>query len=230
MKRVLVVDDDPDILDSLILLLEHTYAVTAAEDGAVALELVEKQTFDVVVLDLMMPVLDGTRFLVELRQRGIQVPVILISAHQDLNAHEVHHRQLGAISSLRKPFNIQELERRLEEALRQGGPGGGAPGTGGEGNGLTASHGPTSGGQSARAARLAHGPPLLTEPAQCTSAGGCPSSTHRLVVSSQVMGKNGSNDRPVRGCLQMAGSRIFFPGLLGSSFSHLMAGNTPTAS
>src|ERR1044071_3245846 len=115
MKRVLIVDDDPDILDSLTLLLELTYAVTTAGDGAVALELVKKQTFDVVVLDLMMPVVDGTRFLVELRQRGIQVPVILISAHRDLDAQEQHHRQLGAFACLRKPFNIQELERRLEE-------------------------------------------------------------------------------------------------------------------
>ncbi len=223
MKRVLIVDDDPDILDSLTLLLELTYAVTAAEDGAVALELVEKQTFDVVVLDLMMPVLDGTRVLKELRQRGIQVPVILVSAHRDLDALAAQHRQLGAFASLRKPFNIQELERRLEEALNQGSPSGGTSGAGGSGHGMPPSRGPTRGGQSYHAARLAHGPPFVPDPAQCTNAGGWPSSTHRLVVSSQVMGKNGSNDNPERGCLQISGSRT-------PSFSHRMAGNTPTAS
>jgi DNA-binding response OmpR family regulator len=234
MKRVLLVDDDPDILDSLTLLLELTYVVTAAEDGAVALELVEKQTFDVVVLDLMMPVLDGTRFLKELRNRDIQVPVILISAHRNLDSHEAQHRALGAFASLRKPFDIQELERRLEEALARGGPEGGSSGAGGSGNGMPPPRGPTSGGQSTRAARLTHGPPFVTDPAQCTSAGGWPSSTHRLVVSSQVMGKSGSNDDPERGCLQTSGSRtvMVFPGLLGSGacFSHRMAGNTPTAS
>ncbi|HEX8438827.1 response regulator [Archangium sp.] len=114
MKRVLVVDDDPDILDSLTLLLEATYAVTPAEDGAVALELVARQEFDAVVLDLMMPVLDGTQFLEQLREQGIQVPVILISAHRDLDET---HRRLGAFAALRKPFNILELEQRLEEAL-----------------------------------------------------------------------------------------------------------------
>ncbi len=147
MKRVLIVDDDPDILDSLTMLLEANYAVTPAEDGAIALEVVGSQEFDVVVLDLMMPVLDGTRFLVELRQRGIHIPVILISAHRDLDNQEERHRQLGAFASLRKPFDIRELERRLEEALGTGGSGG-PQGTGGAGN-MPPPRGPTRGGQNA---------------------------------------------------------------------------------
>jgi DNA-binding response OmpR family regulator len=162
MKRVLLVDDDPDIRDSLTLLLELSYAVTPAEDGAVALELMKAQRFDAVVLDLMMPVLDGTRFLEELHQLGIQVPVILISAHRDL---EERHRRLGVFSYLRKPFNIVELEKRLAQALRPGGTGG-PLGCGGTGD--TALRG-------------------SREPDQGTSAGGWPSSTHRLVVSSQAM-------------------------------------------
>jgi DNA-binding response OmpR family regulator len=117
MKRVLIVDDDPDILDSLTMLLETHYAVTPVEDGTSALELLKQQEFDAVVLDLMLPVFDGTRVLEELRQQGNPVPVILISAHRDLDRQETQHRQLGAFASLRKPFNIQELEKRLEEAL-----------------------------------------------------------------------------------------------------------------
>ncbi|OJT17089.1 hypothetical protein BO221_47630 [Archangium sp. Cb G35] len=124
MKRLLVVDDDPDILESLTMLLESRYAVTPAEDGNAALELLGEQTFDAVVLDLMLPVLNGTRVLQELRQRGHTVPVILISAHQELDRQEGRHRELGAFSSLRKPFNIQELEKQLEQAL---GPSGGPP-------------------------------------------------------------------------------------------------------
>ncbi|MFY0528051.1 response regulator transcription factor [Archangium gephyra] len=120
MKRLLVVDDDPDILDSLTMLLETRYAVTPAEDGTLALELMGQQSFDAVVLDLMMPVLDGTRVLQEMRQRGNPTPVILISAHRDLEKQEVRHQQLGAFASLRKPFSIQELEKRLEEALHPG--------------------------------------------------------------------------------------------------------------
>ena len=129
-KRLLLVDDDPDILDSLALLLEDRYAVTLAEDGALALALVERQQFDAVVLDLMMPVLDGTRFLAVLRQRGIETPVILISAHRDLEKHEAQHRLLGAFSSLRKPFEIRELEMRLEQALRTSDPGDSSGGSG----------------------------------------------------------------------------------------------------
>ncbi|ATB43098.1 hypothetical protein CYFUS_008577 [Cystobacter fuscus] len=127
-KRLLLVDDDPDILDSLALLLEQQYDITVAEDGMSALALVEQQRFDAVVLDLMMPVLDGTRFLQTLRQRGdLQTPVILISAHRDLDKHMMLHRRLGAFASLRKPFDIQELEKRLEQALSQREPGGWAP-------------------------------------------------------------------------------------------------------
>jgi DNA-binding response OmpR family regulator len=121
MKRVLVVDDDPDILEALTLLLETRYAITSAGNGALALELMTRHAFDAVVLDLMLPGLDGTRVLAELRQRGNPVPVILISAHRDL---DLQHHALGAFASLRKPFDIRELERRLEEALNRGGQGG----------------------------------------------------------------------------------------------------------
>ena len=124
MKRVLVVDDDPDILESLILLLETRYSITAAGNGALALELLARHAFDAVVLDLMLPMLDGTRVLAELRQRGNTVPVILISAHRDLEHQLLQHQELGAFASLRKPFDIRELERRLEEALNRGGQGG----------------------------------------------------------------------------------------------------------
>lgn len=123
-KRVLVVDDDPDILESLILLLEARYVVTPAANGALALEQMARQAFDAMVLDLMLPVLDGTRVLAELRQRGHQLPVILISAHRDLEQQLRQHHELGVFASLRKPFDIRELERRLEEALVQTGQGG----------------------------------------------------------------------------------------------------------
>ncbi|PTL83111.1 hypothetical protein DAT35_13950 [Vitiosangium sp. GDMCC 1.1324] len=214
MKRVLVVDDDADILDSLTLLLESHYAVTPAEDGTTALELVEKHEFDAVVLDLMLPVLDGTHVLVELRQRGIRIPVILISAHRELDRQEETHRQLGAFASLRKPFDIRELEKRLEEALEPGASGGHSDGGGGTGNEPLA-------------------PPSGRTP-QGTKAGGWPSNTHRLVDSSQTMGNAGSNDSPAFGSLQTRGSRTLrvFVGSsgFGTSRSHLMAGNTPTAS
>lgn len=121
MRRLLLVDDDLDIRESVTLLLEESYEVTTAEDGAVALELMKEQRFDAVVLDLMMPVLNGTQVLEELRRRGSQVPVIVISAHQELDMSQEKYRQLGAFATLRKPFPISELEKRLEKALDPGG-------------------------------------------------------------------------------------------------------------
>jgi DNA-binding response OmpR family regulator len=133
MRRVLLVDDDLNIRKSLTLLLQASYEVSTAEDGAVALELMKEQRFDVVVLDLMMPVLNGTQVLEELRRRGSQVPIIVISAHQELDMDQEKYRQIGAFATLRKPFHIVELEKWLEKALNRevtGGP----QGPGGSGN------------------------------------------------------------------------------------------------
>src|SRR4051794_10950507 len=107
MKRLLIVDDDPDILTSLAMVLEETYEVTLAENGQEALDLALLGAFDAVVLDLMMPVLDGEGFLRELRTRGPVPPVILASAANDLAERA---RQLGVHEFLRKPFDIESLE------------------------------------------------------------------------------------------------------------------------
>src|SRR5437773_12576028 len=79
-KRILIVDDDPDILASLAIIFQESYEVALARDGAEALRFLDEGPHDVVLLDLMMPVLDGVAFMQELAARRAHVPVILASA------------------------------------------------------------------------------------------------------------------------------------------------------
>lgn len=114
MKRVLVVDDDIDILEALGAILEVRYKVVLARNGDIALKHVLEAPFDAVLLDLMMPVLDGTAFMQELQARHIEVPVIIASAGTNLQAKV---RELGAYDCVPKPFDITALEAKLAQAI-----------------------------------------------------------------------------------------------------------------
>ena len=108
-KRVLIVDDDEDMQALLQAVLEkQEYEVVTAEDGLAALEELENSTPDLILLDLMMPRMDGYAFTEELRQRGLQssIPIIVISA--DVNAKQ-NTEQLGANSYIAKPFDVRDL-------------------------------------------------------------------------------------------------------------------------
>jgi DNA-binding response OmpR family regulator len=144
VKRVLLVDDDADILDSLALVLSDTYDIAVAGNGARALDLLLQSPFDAVVLDLMMPVLDGAGLMRELDARGMRVPIILASASIDLDQQR---QLLGAAASVAKPFPLTELEDKLARVLGAGGGGGGAPGPGGFGGVLPEGGGGTGGTQ-----------------------------------------------------------------------------------
>lgn len=143
MKRVLVVDDDADVRESITSLLDETYDVLSAYNGVDALRYFagpDAQRIDAVVLDMMMPVLDGVGFKNELDARGIRVPIVVVSAGIP-TAESV--RALGTAPRLRKPFDINELEAILERMMRSSGPGGGATsirpaGRGGTGRGAAA--------------------------------------------------------------------------------------------
>ncbi len=118
MTRILIVDDDFDICEALQLVLEPRYQVTVAYNGEQALQRLLSEKFDAVILDLMMPVMDGEALMQELRVRGIQVPVVFASAATQLASRA---RTAGAAAWLPKPFEAQQLEAALEKALGQGG-------------------------------------------------------------------------------------------------------------
>ncbi len=108
--RVLIIDDEPDILWSLSLLLETSYVVTTAESGAAALRALEETSFDAVLLDLMMPVMDGAAVKREMDARGIATPVVIVSAFADVAERA---ERLGVRHFLPKPIDIPQLERIL---------------------------------------------------------------------------------------------------------------------
>jgi two-component system, chemotaxis family, chemotaxis protein CheY len=106
-KRVLVVDDDASIRELLSTALEDDgYEVVPAINGEDALSVCERWRPDVIVLDLMMPVMDGWQFATELRAREEDIPIVLLSAARDLKTHA---KTLSAAEIIEKPFDLSEL-------------------------------------------------------------------------------------------------------------------------
>ncbi len=118
-QRILVVDDDEHIQKSLSQYLEmEDFDVDIASSGPVALELVRRQTPDLVLLDIMMPEMDGFEVVERLRQDAstADVPVILLTARgQDTDVIKGYH--MGVSSYLTKPFNLDELVDTIREVL-----------------------------------------------------------------------------------------------------------------
>jgi two-component system response regulator MprA len=124
--RVLVVDDDPGVRESLRRSLAFNgYAVDVADDGEQALRRIGEQRPDAVVLDVMMPGMDGLAACRALRAAGDDLPVLLLTA-RDAVADRVAGLDAGADDYLPKPFALEELLARLRALLRRTRPAGGA--------------------------------------------------------------------------------------------------------
>jgi DNA-binding response OmpR family regulator len=116
--RVLVVDDDPPSVKMISFLLrEEGYDVTSADNGMVALQSVDREVPDLVILDVMMPDLDGFEVCRRIRQKG-EVPIIFLSAKGE-TADRVAGLQLGADDYLAKPFEPSELLARVKAVMRR---------------------------------------------------------------------------------------------------------------
>ena len=123
--RILVLDDDAGIRRMVEMVLESEgFEVLGASDGRVALGLVEQARFDLIVVDLQMPVMDGRTFYRELRQAGYQMPVIVLSAY----GARVAAVELGAEAGMGKPFDIDDLIDLVNELLAPAGASRGASG------------------------------------------------------------------------------------------------------
>lgn len=117
--RILIVDDDKQLQQQLKNVLEaQRYAVITANDGQKALEAISQSTFDLVVVDIMMPNVDGLSFLREIRGEAIDVPVLMLSA-RGATEDRVKGLDLGADDYLAKPFSIDELLARIRALLRR---------------------------------------------------------------------------------------------------------------
>ena len=116
--QVLVVDDDPDIRSVVEAILSgEGYQVTTASNGRLAWEMIARQQPDVVLLDLQMPVMTGWELLGLIRERGLQVPIVVMTAGYRAKAEAERH---GAAAHLSKPFDLNDLLATVERCLEQG--------------------------------------------------------------------------------------------------------------
>lgn len=115
---ILVVDDEPAILEVLTYNLEKAhYRVFVARDGLEALQLARKESPDLIILDLMLPGLDGLEVCRELRREG-DVPIIMLTA-RDEEVDRIVGLELGADDYVVKPFSVRELVTRVKTVLRR---------------------------------------------------------------------------------------------------------------
>ena len=118
-KRILVVDDEPNIREVLELYLRRDgYAVEVAADGEAALAAIERAMPDLIVLDLMMPVVDGIELTRALRQSELDIPIIMLTAKGE-EADRIRGLELGADDYVTKPFSPKEVVARVKAVLRR---------------------------------------------------------------------------------------------------------------
>jgi two-component system OmpR family response regulator len=122
--RLLVVDDEPSIRELLTASLRFAgFEVFPAADGAEALKLAEQHRPDLVVLDIMLPDLDGFTVTRKLRERGRDVPVLFLTARDD-TSDKVTGLTVGGDDYVTKPFSLEEVVARIRAVLRRTGVGG----------------------------------------------------------------------------------------------------------
>src|SRR5579872_3709569 len=120
-KKILVVDDESAILQSLRFNLERSgYAVSTAGDGRTAVAMAAREQPDLVILDIMLPVLDGVEACKEIRKNS-SVPIIMLTA-KDQEIDKVLALELGADDYVTKPFALHEFLARVKARLRRPAP------------------------------------------------------------------------------------------------------------
>lgn len=118
MYHILICDDDKDIVSALeIYLSSEGYQVYTAYDGAEALEVVEREDIHLILMDVMMPRLDGIRATAKLRETT-NIPIILLTAKSE-DSDKILGLSMGADDYVSKPYNPQELVARVRSQLRR---------------------------------------------------------------------------------------------------------------
>ncbi|MCQ9210736.1 response regulator transcription factor [Granulicatella seriolae] len=119
MKKVLIVDDEQSILTLLLFNLEKEgYQVDQAQDGQAGLDLALNNAYDFIILDLMMPKLDGIEVCKRLRQEHVDTPVLILTAKDD-EFDKIIGLELGADDYMIKPFSPREVLARMKAILRR---------------------------------------------------------------------------------------------------------------
>ena len=119
MKRILVVEDEPSIVTLLTYNLEQAgFQVLAAEDGNQGLKLALEEKPDFIILDIMLPGIDGMEICKKLRQEKVKTPILMLTARDD-EFDKVLGLELGADDYLTKPFSPRELIARIKAIMRR---------------------------------------------------------------------------------------------------------------
>ena len=118
MSKILVCDDDKEIVEAIdIYLSQEGYEVLKAYDGEEALKVLGKEKIDLLVIDVMMPKLDGIRATLKIREAN-NMPIIILSAKSE-DADKILGLNVGADDYVTKPFNPLELVARVKSQLRR---------------------------------------------------------------------------------------------------------------
>lgn len=117
--NILIADDERDLTDALKEILKrNNYSVTVANDGETGLDFALSGVFDLIILDVMMPKIDGFTVLKTIRGQKMDVPVLMLSAKAE-TANKIGGLNLGADDYITKPFDTEELLARIRALLRR---------------------------------------------------------------------------------------------------------------
>tara|TARA_B100001173_G_scaffold89201_1_gene76694 strand:- start:3259 stop:3960 length:702 start_codon:yes stop_codon:yes gene_type:complete len=119
-KRILLVEDEEHLIDVIKLNLElESYIVKVAEDGKKAIDLWESQRFDLILIDVMLPNVDGLTVCETIRLKDSEIPILILSA-KGSSSDRVLGLKAGADDYLLKPFNLEELLLRIQILIKKG--------------------------------------------------------------------------------------------------------------
>jgi len=118
-SKILLVEDEETLASGLEYnLTEEGYKVTYAEDGEKALELFQAQVFDMIILDIMLPYIDGFEVAQKIREESPHMPILMLTARTEVK-DRVKGLEIGADDYLTKPFHLEELLARIRGILRR---------------------------------------------------------------------------------------------------------------
>jgi DNA-binding response OmpR family regulator len=119
MKKLLIVEDDPAIrLGIKEAFINENFEVSEAENGLAGYELGKKSDYDVIILDLILPMKDGIEICKDLRSEGVKTPIIMVTSRKE-EVDKILGLEIGADDYVTKPFSIRELLARVKALIRR---------------------------------------------------------------------------------------------------------------
>jgi len=113
-EKILVIDDSPTLRKVLdFYLKKNNYLVELANNGKVGLALMEKESFDLIILDMQMPVISGKEVLINMKEKNIKTPLLILSAEKKVETIEMG-LELGALFYMTKPFKPNDIVEKIK--------------------------------------------------------------------------------------------------------------------